>query len=202
MNYISLGSTCGLAYQLQKLNLKKESLPFDWIRSNSISSVLYLIKNNFDGFLDNLIHIKNDDKFPEVDEDFNEDLINIETNIYRNEKFCLGFFHDFNKNTSFNNVKEKYDRRIKRFYEKVKSPSIFIRDELNFKQKDIEIYNELYEELIKYNNQNQFILIINTFKNQNIDISKLNPNIKIFIDEEKILEWQHQSIIKIIKDLI
>jgi hypothetical protein len=74
MNYVSLGSSCSVAYQLQILNLKKESLPFDWIRSNSVSYVLSLIQNNFTGFFDDLEHVKDDERFPFIED--NEEGLN------------------------------------------------------------------------------------------------------------------------------
>ena len=48
MNYISLGSSCSVAYQLQKLNLKKETLPFDWMFSTPkfIFEMLELLLEN------------------------------------------------------------------------------------------------------------------------------------------------------------
>ena len=142
MNYISLGSSCSVAYQLQNLKLKKESLPFDWVRANDISFVLQLIKNNFSGFLDNLEYIKDDEKFPYINNDELFDNIKEKhTKIYKNQ--YIGFYHDFKENTSFEEVKEKYDRRIKRFYDIIKNESIFIRDEQKFKTSDITTYNEL-----------------------------------------------------------
>ncbi len=201
MNYISLGSSCSVAYQLQKLNLKKESLPFDWIRANDISFVLYLIKNNFNGFLNNLVHVKDDDKFPYIEdgEDFDK-VVDKHTKIYKNE--YLGFFHDFKENITFEMVKEKYDRRIKRFYDVIKDESIFIRDEQKFKESDIKIYNEINHEIKKYNINNKLVLIINTFKIKNLNLKGLDKDIIVFIDEEKISEWQHNKIFSFINSLI
>jgi hypothetical protein len=195
MNYISLGPTCSIAYQLQKLGKKKESLPFDWIRCYPISSVLHLIKNNFNGLFEGIEYVKDDTKFPFIEDNEGEsetfDTIKIkDTKIYKNNKLGISFFHDFKEGIETKNVIEKYQRRIDRFYNVIKTPSIFIRDELNFKGCDIMIYNQLYDKLKEYNNENRLILIINTFK-KDYDITGLNKGIKIYKNSDKISEWHH-----------
>ena len=203
MNYISLGPTCSVAYQLQKLNLKKESLPFDWIRCNSIINVLDLIKNNFQGFFDDLAYVRNDEKFPYISEDDSsisekfDNLKDMETKIYKSKH--IGFFHDFKDGVSIDEVKEKYDRRIKRFYEKIKNKSTFIRDEIHFKNANIPYYNELNKILKDYNNDNQLVLIINISKNA--DLSTLDKSIIVFFDDVKQTEWQHSAIQPFILDI-
>jgi len=201
MNYISLGPTCSVAYQLQKLNLKKESLPFDWIRCNSVLTVLDLIKNNFNGFLNDLIHVKDDEKFPFIDESEEsfDDIKDMKTKIYKTNK--IGFFHDFKDGVTFDDVKEKYDRRIKRFYDVSKNKSVFIRDDIYFKESNIPIYNELNKIIKEFNNDNQLVLIINISKNKVFNLSNLDKSIKVFIDTEKITEWQHPAIIPYLESL-
>jgi hypothetical protein len=49
--YISLGDTCAIAYQLQRLNLKDATLPFDWILSPNIDMVLNSIECCFTDFI-------------------------------------------------------------------------------------------------------------------------------------------------------
>lgn len=199
MNYISLGPTCSVAYQLQKLNMKKESLPFDWIRCNSITVVLDLIKNNFQGFFDDLTHVKDDDKFPFIndsDEQF-DNIRDMKTKIYKSKQ--VGFFHDFKEEISLDDVKEKYDRRIKRFYEKIRNKSTFIRDDIYFKNSNIPYYNKLNEILKEFNNDNQLILIINI--NKNADLSTLDKSIIVFHDDTKQTEWQHHSIVSFLQSI-
>ena len=201
MNYISLGSSCSIAYQLQLLNLKKESLPFDWVRTPNISFVLQLIQNNFLGFLDDLEHIKDENKFPFIEDydginDNFDTIIDKNTKIYKNK--YLGFYHDFKDGISLEEIKEKYDRRIKRFYDIIKNKCIFIRDEIKFKESNIKIYNQLNIELKKYNPENQLVIIANTKLTNLIDLDK---SIKVFFENEKITEWQHHSILPIIKSL-
>lgn len=207
MNYISLGPTCSIAYQLQKLEKKKESLPFDWIRCYPIGSVLELIKNNFIELFDNIEYVKDDNKFPFIDDiDDNierktfDEIEMKDTKIYKNDKLGISFFHDFKEGIDIKDVIAKYNRRIERFYNVVKNPSIFIRDEINFKVCDIMIYNQLYDKLKEFNNENRLILIINTFK-KDYEIDGLNSGIEIYKDKIKISEWQHPEITSIIEKL-
>lgn len=203
MNYVSLGSSCSIAYQLQILKLKKESLPFDWIRSNSVSYVLSLIQNNFDGFFDDLEHVKDDERFPFIED--NEEGLNHnfdaipdkKTKIYKTK--YLGFFHDFKDGVSLDEIKEKYDRRIKRFYNVIKNKCIFIRDDVKFKESDIGTYNLLNAELKKHNPESILVLIANTKLSS---INGLDENIRVFIENEKVTEWQHHSIVPMIKSLV
>jgi hypothetical protein len=208
MNYISLGPTCSIAYQLQKLGKKKESLPFDWIRCYPISSVLHLIQNNFSDLLDDIEYVKDDTKFPFIEDNEGEDESKTfdtiemkDTKIYKNDKLGISFFHDFKEGIDVKEVMEKYQRRIDRFYNVVKNPSVFIRDELNFKVCDIMIYNELYKKLKEFNNENRLILIINTFKKDFV-LDRLNKGIEIYRNADKISEWQHPEITSILKEIV
>jgi hypothetical protein len=203
MNYVSLGPTCSIAYQLQKLGKKKESLPFDWIRCYPINSVFHLIQNNFDGLFDALEYIKDDTKFPFIEDSEGEtfdDIVIKDTKIYKNDKLGISFFHDFKEGIEKKDVLEKYNRRIERFYKVIKTPSVFIRDELAFKVCDIMIYNQLYDKLKEYNNENRLVLIINTFKKDFV-LDGLNKGIEIYKNSDKISEWQHPEINMIIEKL-
>lgn len=201
MDYISLGPTCSVAYQLQKLGKKKESLPFDWIRCPNIKDVIYLIQNNFEGFLDGISFVRNDTKFPIIkDSEIFDDVSDKETKVYRNEKMNIGFFHDFKDGITIEDVREKYNRRIKRFYEIVKGECVFIRDDMYFHQENVEDYNNLLRILQEFNSNNKLILIINMNKNV-YDISGLNPAIKVFVDNEKQTEWQHPKIASFIEQV-
>lgn len=57
--FISLGSNCHPSENLRKLNLRKESLPFDWLLCNKFRVFEYvnnLINTNFSNFTTNLIY--------------------------------------------------------------------------------------------------------------------------------------------------
>lgn len=114
MNYISLGYFCSVASELEKLGLRTESSPFDWVISD-FEGDINNIKNHFADYLDYIF--------------LSQDKQNRE--IYKNIKYNICFFHDFNKYTSLKkqlpHVAEKYNRRIERFYKSITSPTLFIR---------------------------------------------------------------------------
>lgn len=113
-NYISLGFFCSIALDLKSFGLRLFSSPFDWLIS-PFESVLELICNRFNGFLDYEL-MEQSRKVP---------------CHYKNSKYEIEFYHDFNDveplSAQLPKVKEKYDRRIERFYNNIKEPTLFIR---------------------------------------------------------------------------
>ena len=114
--FVSLGYFCGVAMELERIGLRSFSLPFDWLISGNFESVLRLIKNNFDDFLD---------------PDFMFQEVSVNKNYYYNKVTDIHFYHDFSAYRSFDSqideVEKKYRRRIQRFYEIIQKPTIFIR---------------------------------------------------------------------------
>lgn len=49
---VSLGSACGPAAHMRRLNLRRFSMPIDWVVSQSLSDVNRLLRNRFDGFME------------------------------------------------------------------------------------------------------------------------------------------------------
>ncbi len=150
-NIISLGFFCSPAIELNYLNLRKSSQPFDWVISSNFNQVLELIDNNFKDFLNPkfLFQLK---QYPQY---------------YRNIKYNIDFYHDFDELKSFNKqidkIKQKYDRRIKRFYNTIKEPTLFLRY-ICSKEEAIYINNN-YEKINKllksYNANNDIIFVAN-----------------------------------------
>lgn len=155
-NFISIGGFCGVAQDLEKLGLRSTSSPFDWCVSE-FEGIVRLIENKFDGFMkyENLIQ----------DKDHRE--------RYKDNAYNIVFFHDFSKYKSlkvqYDEVKEKYNRRSKRFLKDIEKPTLFIRYILNKYQDEngcslelnwIEKNTEYIESVIKsYNPQNEIIYI-------------------------------------------
>lgn len=50
MHYISLGYFCSIAMELERLGLRSESSPFDWLISD-FEGVIHAIENHFEDFL-------------------------------------------------------------------------------------------------------------------------------------------------------
>ena len=171
-NFISLGYFCNIASDLGKMGLRKYSLPFDWLLTPRFSSVISLIENNFHDFLliQNLIK---DDK---------------EKNHFFDKNYNIGFFHDFDEDQfelTFNQTQKKYMRRIERFYNVAKTPSVFIRYISNEETDSdgysldyiylVQNYNSIIKLLKRFNDKNELILISND------DLKEIeSTNIKIY----------------------
>jgi hypothetical protein len=131
--FVPIGNSCSVAYQLQKLNLRTGAFPFDWVRIKKLSTIAQIIRNDFDnyGYFE---LIKGVDQYPILDNDQFNDSGEKKTFSAKNNYGALSF-HDFSSLKSFDPqeelVEEKYTRRIKRFYNCIKSNSkiIFVRDE-------------------------------------------------------------------------
>lgn len=128
--YISLGSTCSVAKQLEILHLKRETLPFDWVRTPYFIDVLNLIKQKFNNYLveENFIYQRSSDR---------HSLEQPGTSaVYEHSIYRIVFFHDFREDTDFKSqfeeFKERQQRRIDRFYSilSVNERIVFVRDEL------------------------------------------------------------------------
>lgn len=111
---ISLGFFCDLALEIERLGYRDGSYPFDWC----ISKDWVGLQNAITGYFKNYLEY---DAMAQSKED--------PTN-YKND-YNIQFFHDFTKykklEKQLSDVQKKYDRRIKRFYESIKEPTLFIR---------------------------------------------------------------------------
>ncbi len=123
---ISLGQNCEVAHQIQHTGLNNGFFPFDWMKSYDFDLVINLIENKFKDFL-------KIDALQIVDSSGS-------THIVSNKNFALEFVHDFDKEKNivdeFAEVKEKYDRRIARFYSalQAKKHIYFFRKNITKKQ--------------------------------------------------------------------
>ncbi len=110
--------------------------------------VLHLIENNFSGLFDEsgLRHLD-------------------EPHHWIQDKYDLCFYHDFVDDEPFDNqilsVKQKYDRRIRRFYRAIQSPTLFVRyakniDEIRWISQN---YNHIIAILQRYNPHNNLLVI-------------------------------------------
>jgi hypothetical protein len=126
----SLGDLCLASIQLKKNSLRNFSGVLDWMASPSLPEVSRLLRNEFNGFLDRpslrIIGYASQDQI-----------------CVSNDSYQMVFNHDFgtDKNTlqyigSYDEVKEKYDRRIKRTLEKMKKDKrlLFVRTEGTFEE--------------------------------------------------------------------
>ena len=114
---ISLGENCGGAMHLSYNGLRKEPFPLDWIKGPSFEERVELILNHFSGFLE----IENLKPAPMYETSAKHAGV-IDTNT------GFIFLHDFASDASlrdFSEIKNKYNQRITKLYEKVeKTPSV------------------------------------------------------------------------------
>ena len=187
MTFISLGSTCSIAYNLNINNLRFDAYPFDWTRTLNLNNVSRAIDTSFKDFL-------NLDKFKlkQFDESFEVNGIK-GSYIYSND-YC-SFFHDFNKLINEMDTTEfiqKYQRRINRFLELLRSNEniTFIREEIGKLNKNK--INKLIQSLNNYNPNMKFKIIIITndhsYKNVNIE------GVSFYFSDIRVTEWTRPEI--------
>lgn len=157
-NIISLGFFCNVAGELETYGLRSASYPFDWIIS-SFEGVLQCMEDGFKDFL-NIAYLSQSA---------------IDRTHYKNSKYNCYFFHDFDKYKSLRKqlarVTKKYQRRENRFFETIKSPTLFIRyisDELKDENgKSMELtwieqnMDKIEQTLRKFNPNNRIMFIAN-----------------------------------------
>lgn len=114
---IPLGADCSCTSHLKHFKLRHFSYPFDWLFKISFENRITLIKNHFQDFL-----VKKNLRF--FDKNPNAIFQDNENDYYEDTKYGTQFLHDFihdlEFNQSFQNVQEKYNRRIERFYTNIK----------------------------------------------------------------------------------
>ncbi len=113
----SIGRDCACATYMKKAKLRSCSGPFDWLTNADCKARFDLMLDNFEGFLEKQ-YLKLMPKPTQFPADKNNDY-------YENTKTGLYFWHDFPADKSFDvaypEVKQKYERRIKRFYQNIKN---------------------------------------------------------------------------------
>ncbi|NEG78727.1 DUF1796 family putative cysteine peptidase [Bifidobacterium avesanii] len=111
---ISLGYFCSTAMELERYGLRDCSSPFDWCIS-PWTGVEQCLANGFDKLLEPslLYQSKN------------------EPSHYKNIRYGIEFFHDFNSHRSLQeqlpDIRRKYQRRCDRFLSNICEPTLFIR---------------------------------------------------------------------------
>ena len=155
---VSLGEDCACTSYLRRFNLQNHSYPFDWLTNGHFENRIELVVNNFKDFIN-----KDDLKEMERPKHFPPDSLH---KYYENTRTKLYFWHDFSLNIDFdedyNAVKEKYDRRIKRFYEEIeKSEKVLFVWLSHSSVQDVELIKETYSRFTnKFLGKEIFLLMI------------------------------------------
>ena len=152
---VSLGSFCSVAMELEKKGLREASYPFDWMISDRLEEILHLMQNDFADFLNPaFIHSEH------------------RKEVCFNEKTGMHFYHDFNGNDTIEAqipaLKEKYERRIRRFYSDISSPTLFVR--YCIRPEDEEYIRNKREAILKYlktfNSENSILYVFSGGRNE------------------------------------
>lgn len=167
---ISIGSNCGPGLSLRNLKLKKETYPFDWVRSNSkiIYDVLVNGKNKYLMFGNN--NISNDHYLKNLHSFTNKNFNNSHINYYGQH-----FTHYTNITTT--ELKIKFDNYLDRFFNLLSSDKnvLFIHSNEEYiyhkKSRDDKII--LYEYLCKIND-----IIIEKYPDLKFEIINIDINNK------------------------
>lgn len=157
-HFISLGYFCGVASTLETLGLRSASYPVDWCLSE-FPELLCLIENGFQHYLsyDDMAQSKK----------IRSRYINA---------YGVIFVHDFTRflplSDQIDSVKEKYERRIRRFYRDIREPTLFLRflkdeKELSF----IEENKDRIQKLLKsFHPDNEILYIANSsYRSETVD---------------------------------
>jgi hypothetical protein len=151
---VSLGDLCQVAWQLSHHNLRGAAFPFDWLITpfESLYSFLMIEGANFIA-RENLVVVYGE-------------IPHIEDSFYR-----IKFLHDFSMSPvvleNYDDIKKKYDRRIKRFFELLHSNKkvLFIRRGITYEQAcRLENFFNTY-----YPNLNYTILAVGSTEEMNHD---------------------------------
>lgn len=198
--FVSLGSTCSVAYHLQKLSKRYSAYPFDWIKTKELKDITLCIQNNFIDFLD-FKEVSQSNKFPIFDPDIETfpDVIKCGSRIMEN-KYSMQFYHDFGEDSSLDGyVKEKYERRISRFFDLIRTSKqiSFIRDEIHLNKIDSNQIEDFLRVIKSINSdlEIKLIIIIHNPKNKIIDLLNYkNENIVIVNDVFNYGGWQRPGV--------
>lgn len=165
---ISLGTSCQVAYQLNRKKLRFESYPFDWLFS-SVDSVICAIDTDFNDWLS---------KTNLVESNFTETTHRRVTDTKYNTIHQHIFPLDQTLEESYNHIKEIVDRRVQRFLElKGKNKQILFIGTNYDVDKSI-VLGEIIEQ--KYG-ENALLLVVNHTKNFTIrKIPSTRGNILIY----------------------
>jgi hypothetical protein len=161
-NLISLGPDCHVAGLLNDLNLRKQSLPFDFLLTNSELGIKYvsdLINNNFSDYLENLTYNNNNKVYSKN----YPNTVFLHHDLIANKQKLVKSLHIDHLNMDEPLI-NKFKRRSERFIN-------LINDKNNFNLFFYHIHSralskKFYETLdnfvniMKYKSNNQYLLII------------------------------------------
>lgn len=178
--YISLGNTCAIAYQLNNLNLRIHSYPFDWCKIN-ISQLNNVLDNNFNDYCDFKII-----KFSNKHELLNHKAIG---SLLLKNKYNITFAHELysTSNCDIMLLENKINNRIINFLNLKNQQIYFVIHNQIINKNEL---NKLINNLNKYFYKFKIIYITNnTINNINIYKTINRNNLIIKFIDYNIINW-------------
>lgn len=168
----SIGYDCTAARYMGKYFLRSYAGPFDWITLCDFPTRMEYILNDFENFMN-----KEDMVF--INRPPEHDYLNPKMIDYRNTRDNYHFYHDFPKgidfDVSFPAIKAKYNRRIKRFDEMLKTKENVLLINLAHEEKldNAAILKYCNAIMQKYGRTFDFIFIENDQSKEKGEIEKI-----------------------------
>lgn len=192
---ISLGSTCSIAFNIEKYGLRRFALPFDWLRTDMVS-IIDCLEDQFNSFN----NWNKAERSPESMANF--PVFDPDTESYPKENgnvamlyingYGMKSFHDFDGD-NLEIVKEKYKRRIERFITLLQSDNhiLFIRDELKPKKINQELVDRFHKVIKAINPHLIYALhIIVHHPKTPMNIQ----NCTVTIDTFQFIDWKRENL--------
>lgn len=195
IRYISLGCNCSPMLALTGLNLKQETLPFDWSPS-TLKIIIECINNDFENFA-------KFDTTPKIVKNFNDELARFQTIYCPNfDKKYINYYNvwfphhvDMNEHE----FSEMINRRIVRMINVLENKdglifiysnehAIYIKE---YRERQREYYNDLirFQQIMKNKYKKKYFIILAYFINEtfpnidnlycyniNVDVKKISDN--------------------------
>lgn len=185
---VSLGEDCACTSYLRRFNLQEYSYPFDWLTKASFQTRIELLVNNFENFLqkENMLPMQKP----------SQGLVDENHDYYKDQVFDFYFYHDFKSNIKFDDefiqVKNKYERRIKRLYQNIEqSKNILFVWWSRDKHQDENVIIDSYKKLEKkFVNKKVYLLVIEPSQNHT---TKYMCNNQVLIERFDNVSYKHNS---------
>jgi len=188
----SLGEACACASNLSANLLREYSCPLDWVSGTNFEQRIAILLNDFDGYFEkDKLELKQNTK----------NIPNVPHIYFFNKENGMGFIHDFPHETSFNldiffsSIKEKYDRRVKRLLNILKTENLNILC-VYIQQRIFEVSNNeiiyLHEKLRQKFNADIDMLFVKydpSFRMDELTLEDLSENTFIAKLNNKCIQW-------------
>ncbi len=149
-NFISLGQACPTASSMSKYGLRSWSGPFDWLITDKLQWVLHFIENDFEDFLTR-DHLERIPDYPKA---------------FRDKMSGFVFHHDYEYpfESRYDELKQRYQRRISRFLQETRKETCFLRSVINLEEMKYisENYEYINHVIKKKNIKNEIVFLLNS----------------------------------------